>query len=76
MGNTKEMMYREALNTALFEEMRSDDRVFLLGEGIAERGGSYKVTVDLDVLARKYLLEFLREETDNVCSLTHLFCLT
>ena len=47
MGNTKEMMYREALNTALFEEMRSDDRVFLLGEGIAERGGSYKVTVDL-----------------------------
>jgi pyruvate dehydrogenase E1 component beta subunit len=40
-------MYREALNEALKEEMRRDSRVFLMGEGIAERGGSYKVTVDL-----------------------------
>ena len=43
----KEMMYREALNSALFEEMKVDETVFLMGEGIAERGGSYKVTVDL-----------------------------
>jgi pyruvate dehydrogenase E1 component beta subunit len=47
IGNSRELMYREALNEALKEEMRRDDRVFLLGEGIAERGGSYKVTVDL-----------------------------
>jgi pyruvate dehydrogenase E1 component beta subunit len=40
-------MYREALNEALREEMRRDPTVFLLGEGIAERGGSYKVTVGL-----------------------------
>jgi len=39
-----EMMYREALNLALREEMRRDPLVFLMGEGIAERGGSYKVT--------------------------------
>ena len=42
-----ELMYREALNQALFEEMRRDPLVFTMGEGIAERGGSYKVTVGL-----------------------------
>ncbi len=42
-----DLMYREALNQALFEEMRRDPLVFTMGEGIAERGGSYKVTVGL-----------------------------
>ena len=41
------LMYREALNQALFEEMRRDPLVFTMGEGIAERGGSYKVTEGL-----------------------------
>jgi pyruvate dehydrogenase E1 component beta subunit len=40
-------MYREALNEALREEMIRDETVFLLGGGIGQRGGSYKVTVDL-----------------------------
>ncbi len=44
---TREIMYREALNEALKEEMRRDESVFIMGEGIAERGGSYKVTVGL-----------------------------
>lgn len=44
---TREIMYREALNEALKEEMRRDPSVFVMGEGIAERGGSYKVTIDL-----------------------------
>ncbi len=43
----REIMYREALNEALFEEMARDNKVFIMGEGIAERGGSYKVTVGL-----------------------------
>ena len=43
----REIMYREALNEALIEEMARDDKVFIMGEGIAERGGSYKVTVGL-----------------------------
>lgn len=43
----REIMYREALNEALKEEMRRDPTVFMMGEGIAERGGSYKVTVGL-----------------------------
>jgi acetoin:2,6-dichlorophenolindophenol oxidoreductase subunit beta len=42
-----ELMYREALNQALFEEMQRDPLVFTMGEGIGERGGSYKVTEGL-----------------------------
>jgi pyruvate dehydrogenase E1 component beta subunit len=42
-----EMMYREALRRALDEEMQRDPLVFLVGETIAERGGSYKVTEGL-----------------------------
>lgn len=43
----RQIMYREALNEALREEMLRDRTVFLLGGGIGQRGGSYKVTVDL-----------------------------
>jgi acetoin:2,6-dichlorophenolindophenol oxidoreductase subunit beta len=38
------MKYRDALRTALQEEMERDESVFCIGEGIGERGGSYKVT--------------------------------
>ena len=41
------MKYREALRGALIEEMELDDAVFCIGEGIGERGGSYKVTEGL-----------------------------
>ena len=43
----RELMVREALNEALCEELARDERVFIMGEGIAQRGGSYKVTVGL-----------------------------
>lgn len=39
-----EMLYREALNHALRREMQRDPLVFIMGENIAERGGSFKVT--------------------------------
>ena len=35
---------REALRDAMAEEMRSDDRVFVMGEEVAEYQGAYKVT--------------------------------
>jgi pyruvate dehydrogenase E1 component beta subunit len=41
------MKYREALRAALLEEMERDESVFCVGEGIGERGGSYKVTEGL-----------------------------
>jgi pyruvate dehydrogenase E1 component beta subunit len=36
--------YREALNQAMTEEMERDDRVFLMGEEVAEYNGAYKVS--------------------------------
>ena len=42
-----EIMYRDALRQAIFEEMEKDPTVFIMGEGIAGRGGSYKVTEGL-----------------------------
>jgi pyruvate/2-oxoglutarate/acetoin dehydrogenase E1 component len=41
------LKYRDALRLALREEMQRDPTVFLMGEGIGERGGSYKVTDQL-----------------------------
>jgi pyruvate dehydrogenase E1 component beta subunit len=38
------MQYREALNQAMTEEMERDDRVFLMGEEVAEYNGAYKVS--------------------------------
>jgi pyruvate/2-oxoglutarate/acetoin dehydrogenase E1 component len=43
----REITYREALREGLREEMQRDEGVFLLGEDIAEFGGSYKVTQGL-----------------------------
>ena len=43
----RELMYREALREAIDEEMARSPEVFIIGEGIAERGGSYKVTEGL-----------------------------
>ncbi len=42
-----ELTYREAIRQALREELQHDERVFLLGEDIAEFGGSLKVTLGL-----------------------------
>ncbi len=40
----KEITYREAIREALCEEMRRDERVFLMGEDVAGYGGAFKVT--------------------------------
>jgi pyruvate/2-oxoglutarate/acetoin dehydrogenase E1 component len=41
------MTYREALNLALREEMRRDERVFVIGEEVGLYEGAYKVTQGL-----------------------------
>ena len=43
----REILYREAIIEAMAEEMARDKDVFLLGEDIAQFGGSYKTTVGL-----------------------------
>ena len=41
------MTVRDALRDAMAEEMRSDERVFVMGEEVAEYQGAYKVTQGL-----------------------------
>lgn len=40
----KTLQFREALREAMNEEMRRDERVFLMGEEVAEYNGAYKVS--------------------------------
>jgi len=40
----KELQFREALREAMNEEMRRDERVFLMGEEVAQYNGAYKVS--------------------------------
>ncbi len=43
----KKIMYREAVASALAEEMRKDDKIFVMGEDVAITGGVYKATKGL-----------------------------
>ncbi len=45
--NMKHSTVREALRDAMAEEMRRDERVFVMGEEVAEYQGAYKVTQGL-----------------------------
>jgi pyruvate dehydrogenase E1 component beta subunit len=40
----REIQFREALREAMNEEMRRDERIFLMGEEVAEYNGAYKVS--------------------------------
>ena len=45
--STTKINYRNAIRSALREELRRDERVFLIGEDIAAAGGVFKVTEGL-----------------------------
>jgi pyruvate dehydrogenase E1 component beta subunit len=40
----RQIQFREALREAMVEEMKRDERVFIMGEEVAEYNGAYKVT--------------------------------
>ena len=46
-GTSTSLTVRESLRDAMAEEMRRDDRVFVMGEEVAEYQGAYKVTQGL-----------------------------
>jgi pyruvate dehydrogenase E1 component beta subunit len=46
-AGTRTLTVREALRDAMAEEMRRDERVFVMGEEVAEYQGAYKVTQGL-----------------------------
>lgn len=41
--SAQQLTVRDALNQAMDEEMERDDRVFILGEEVAQYDGAYKV---------------------------------
>ena len=43
-SNAQTMTIRDALNSALDEEIKRDDRVFVMGEEVAQYDGAYKVS--------------------------------
>jgi pyruvate/2-oxoglutarate/acetoin dehydrogenase E1 component len=47
IGEPTAMTYRDAVNAALEDEMASDERIYLLGEDIANDGGVFKTTLGL-----------------------------
>lgn len=52
------VQFREALREAMSEEMRRDERVFLLGEEVAEYNGAYKVSQGmLDEFGEKRVID-------------------
>ena len=57
-GPTKTQTVREALRDAMAEEMRNDERVFVMGEEVAEYQGAYKVTQGLlDEFSEKRVID-------------------
>lgn len=47
MGSTEQVTYLEAINKALWHELESDERVFLLGQDIGTYGGAFRVTAGM-----------------------------
>jgi pyruvate dehydrogenase E1 component beta subunit len=41
------IMYRDAINQALFEEMKKDDKLFLIGYDVGKYGGEFQLSHDL-----------------------------
>jgi pyruvate/2-oxoglutarate/acetoin dehydrogenase E1 component len=56
--SAQEISYREALHEALREALATDERVFVMGEDVADYGGTYAVTKGLH-------LEFGRDRVRN-----------
>ena len=54
----REIQFREALREALNEEMRKNDKIFLMGEEVAEYNGAYKVSQGmLDEFGAKRIID-------------------
>jgi pyruvate dehydrogenase E1 component beta subunit len=54
----REIQFREALREAMNEEMRRDERVFLMGEEVAQYNGAYKVSQGmLDEFGEKRVID-------------------
>ncbi len=54
----RELQFREALREAMSEEMRKDEKIYLMGEEVAEYNGAYKVSQGmLDEFSAKRVID-------------------
>lgn len=54
----RQIQFREALREAMIEEMKRDERVFLMGEEVAQYNGAYKVSQGmLDMFGPKRVID-------------------
>lgn len=58
IGQMKELQFRDAIREAMIEEMRRDDKVYLMGEEVAEYNGAYKASKGmLDEFGEKRVID-------------------
>ena len=60
--SSKQLTVRDALNSAIDEELERDDRVFVMGEEVAQYDGAYKVSFTLQKLTEFYLYKHRRTD--------------
>lgn len=68
LGAATNLTVRDALNQAIDEEMERDERVFILGEEVAQYDGAYKVSVKSQPMTfREIFLDpiMLRNQVDH-----------
>lgn len=56
LGAATNLTVRDALNQAIDEEMERDERVFVIGEEVAQYEGAYKVSCNSKQLVRMIFL--------------------
>lgn len=74
----QQMTVRDALNSALDEEMERDEKVFILGEEVAQYDGAYKASFKFKKVYNLkiyffFLTVMLRKQKKNLQRLSNLF---
>jgi pyruvate dehydrogenase E1 component beta subunit len=58
IGQMREIQFRDAIREAMIEEMRRDEKVYLMGEEVAEYNGAYKASKGmLDEFGEKRVID-------------------
>lgn len=75
---SKPVTVRDALNQAIDEEMEKDDKVFVMGEEVAQYDGAYKVTrlvfIRLFIINTAFIRRILEFISTKIASITFPFC--
>ena len=65
--SAKQLTVRDALNSAIDEELGRDDRVFVMGEEVAQYDGAYKVINWLNIENCLIFLQLISNYLESGC---------